>query len=94
MLSMTKKRQDNDVTNCTGAIYYRPLILSLATCMYLGGVARTQFLNVTAMEPLLGLIGFRTSHEFTYGSIDGFFRLGEFLACFLYLGCLGGTFNV
>ena len=47
----------------------RPSILSFATCMYLGGVARTQFLYVTAMEPLLGLIGFRTSCEFTYGSI-------------------------
>ena len=37
--------------------------------MYLGGVARTQFLYVTAMEPLLGLIDFQTSHELTYGSI-------------------------
>ena len=37
--------------------------------MYIGGVARTQFLYVTTMEPLLGLISFQTSHEFTYGSI-------------------------
>ena len=43
--------------------------MSLNTCMYLGGVACTQFLYVTAMEPLLGLIDFRTSREFTYGSI-------------------------
>ena len=48
----------------------RPSILSLDICMYLGGVARTQFLYVTTMEPLLGLIGFRTSREFTYGSIQ------------------------
>ena len=47
----------------------RPSILSLDTCMYLGGVSRTQFLYVTAMEPLLGSIGFRTSRGFTYGSI-------------------------
>ena len=48
---------------------FRPLILSLDTCMYLGGVAHTQFLYVMTMEPLLGLIGFWTSCEFTYRSI-------------------------
>ena len=37
--------------------------------MYLGGVARTQFLYVTTMEPLLGLIDLWTSRGFTYGSI-------------------------
>ena len=33
------------------------------------GVALTQFLYVTAMEPLLGLFSFRTSRDFTYSSI-------------------------
>ena len=47
----------------------RPSILPLDTCMYLGGVTRTQFLYVKAMDPLLGLIDFQTSCEFTYGSI-------------------------
>ena len=47
----------------------RLLILSIDTSMYLGGVVPTQFLYVTAMEPLLGLIGFWTSREFTYDSI-------------------------
>ena len=47
----------------------RPSILSLATCIYLGGVTRTQFLCVITMEPLLGLINSRTSCEFTYGPI-------------------------
>ena len=44
----------------------RHSILFLDTCMYLEGIARTQFLYVTAMETLLGLIGFRTSREFNY----------------------------
>ena len=48
----------------------RPSILSLAICIYLGGVAHTQFLCVTTMKPLLGLIGSRTSCEFTYGPIQ------------------------
>ena len=38
--------------------------------MYLGGVARPQFLYVTTMEPLLGLIDFGTSREFNYGLIS------------------------
>ena len=47
--------------------FCRPSILPLDTCMYLGGVTRTQFLYVKAMDPLLGLIDFQTSREFTYG---------------------------
>ena len=49
--------------------FCRPSILPLDTRMYLGGVTRTQFLYVKAMDPLLGLIDFQTSREFTYGLI-------------------------
>ena len=50
--------------------FCRPSIFSLATCIYLGGVAHTQFLCVTTIEPLLGLIGSRISCEFTYSPIQ------------------------
>ena len=50
-------------------IFVDPQFCPLTLACILGVSPAPNFLYVTAMDPLLGLIGFRTSHEFTYGSI-------------------------